>query len=492
VKRLNGWDAMLVYLETPNLQMHTLKIGVMDASGVEGGYSFELYREALRRRLHRLEPLRYRLVEIPFKLHRPMWLENCEVDLDYHLRRVQLPSPGGRRELDEIIATIVSTPLDRSRPLWEFHFVEGMADNRFAVVCKLHHALADGMASGNLLARAMDTAGSVPDERDPFAADSPPSKGELLRAAGRDHLHQIGKLPALVKSTVNGVRRVRRRTLERDENPALARNFHPPATFMNHVVSPGRAFATGNLTLADVKRTSKHLGVTINDLILGMTAGALRELLLRYDGRADEPIIASVPVSLTTSPDRITGNELGSMLVSLPVHITDPLERVRLIHLAAGIAKENYNLLGPTIVSRWAAYLPPVLGPPAFHWLNRRDVQTKLHNVVVSNVPGPRERGRIAGVPVSEFYSAGPLVAGSAVNITVWSYVDQVNISVLVDDQTMDDPHEVTDAMIRAFVEIRSAAGLSDDLTEVGTAMAQAASCSSPEPQPKPHSPSRR
>src|ERR1700730_9039310 len=124
VKRLNGWDAMLLYSETPNVHMHTLKVAVIDAAAFEGDFSFDLFRRTLCRRLHLLEPLRYQLVDIPFKLHRPMWLENCEIDLDYHLRRVRVGAPGGRRELDDIIGEIASTPLDRSRPLWEFHFVE--------------------------------------------------------------------------------------------------------------------------------------------------------------------------------------------------------------------------------------------------------------------------------------------------------------------------------------------------------------------------------
>jgi hypothetical protein len=160
--------------------------------------------------------------------------------------------------------------------------------------------------------------------------------------------------------------------------------------------------------------------------------------------------------------------------MSLPVHIDDPLERVRLTHLSTGVAKENCNLLGPGLPGRWAAYLPPALAPRAFRRIARSDTQNALYNVPVSNVPGPRERGRIAGAPISEIYSVGPVMAGCGMNITVWSYVDQLNISVICDDLTVDDPHEVTDAMIAAFSEIRTAAGLFGTLTEVDTAMAPA------------------
>jgi diacylglycerol O-acyltransferase len=478
VKRLNGWDALLLYSETPNMHAHTLKIGVIDAADFDGDFTFEVFRRTIRRRLHLMDPLRYTLVDVPFKLHHPMWREKCEIDLDYHLRRVEVPSPGGRRELDQLIGEIGSTPLDRSRPMWEFHFVEGMAGNRFAVIGKVHHALADGVASANMIAKAFDLVGRPQDERDLYVTDAPPTAGELVRAAGRDQLQQLGRLPRLFRQTVAGVSRVRKRSKERGEQPGLARNFNPPETFLNHVVSPGRRFATGTLALADVKQTSKHLSITLNDLVLATAAGALRELLMRHDGHADEPIIASVPASLDPSPHRLTGNEFFGLNVSLPVQLDDPMERVRLTSVAASNAKEDFHLLGPQVVSQWACYLPPSLTPPLFRWLSKREAQTKLLNLPISNVPGPRERGHFSGATISEIYSVGPLVAGSGMNITVWSYVDQLNISVLTDDLTLDDPHEATDAMINAFAEIRSAAGLSAELTPVDTAMARASAAS--------------
>jgi WS/DGAT/MGAT family acyltransferase len=362
--------------------------------------------------------------------------------------------------------------LKRDRPLWEFHFVEGMAHDRFAVVCKVHHTLADGVASANLLARAMDPV--TPAHDDAYPTDPLPSTGELLRAAAIDHVKQMTKVPELVRHTAEGIGRVRRRSRERGQHPALARNFRPPMTFINHAVSPTRTFATATLALSDVRETKSVLDVSINDLVMALTAGALRELRLRYDGHSDEPILATVAVSTDASPDRITGNELNGLFMSLPVHVDDALERVRLTHLAAGVAKENYHLLGPALPGRWVAFLPPALAPGAFRRIARRNAPNALYNIPVSNVPGPRERGRIAGAPITEIYSVGPVMAGCGLNITVWSYVDQLNISVIADDITVDDPHEVTDAMVDAFVEIRTAAGLSASLTDVETAMAPA------------------
>jgi diacylglycerol O-acyltransferase len=461
LKRLGGWDAVLLYNETVNLHQHTLKIAIVDASECDG-FGFERFRQTLARRLHLLEPLRYRLVDIPGRMHHAMWLENDDVDLDYHVRRLQIEAPGGRRELDAAIGRVAATALDRSRPLWEFHFVEGMADNRFAIIGKVHHALADGVASANLMARALDLPGASQSERDDYRRDPSPSDAELIRAAMRDHGASLRELPRLVWDTAKGIRRVRRKSTSA---PGLARNFHPPATFLNHVVSPGRTFASGTLELADVKGTGKSLGVTINDMVLAITTGALRTLLLKYDGHADQPLLCGVPMSIDTSPERISGNALGTVVVSLPVHAADPLEWVRLARIGATIGKENARLLGHELVSRWSNYAPPALTEWGFRRIASSASPNKLINVPVSNVPGPRQFGRIAGAPLSELFSVGPLTFGVGVNITVWSYVDQLNISVLADDVTLDDPHEVTDAMRDAFALIRQAAGMPAEAT---------------------------
>lgn len=472
MKRLNGMDAMLLYSETPNVHMHTVKIAIIDTSDFDGEFTFELFRDVLRRRMHLLHPLRYQLVDIPLRVHHPIWLENCDVDFDYHLRRVVVPGPGGRRELNQVVGDIASTPLDRRRPLWEFHFAEGLAGGRCALIIKVHHALADGVASANLLARVLDLDGSTQDENPSYPTDPTPTAAELLWVAGRDHLHQIAKLPGVVKDAIGGAARLRRRSKERGDNPELASVFEVPSTFVNHTLSARRTFATATVPLTDVKQASKHLGITINDMILSMAAGALRELLVRYDGQAAVPLIATVPVSTDSSTERVDGNQLSGLLVSLPVHVADPCERVHLTALSTEIAKEQYRLLGPELPGRMMDYLPPPLASAVLRRQAHSATANRAMNVSVANVAGPRARGHVGGAPVSEIYSVGPLIAGCALNITVWSYVDQVNISVLSDDRTFGDTHEVTEAMVRAFVEIRRAAGLGADLMTIDTAMA--------------------
>jgi diacylglycerol O-acyltransferase / wax synthase len=472
VKRLSGWDAVLLYSETPTVHMHTLKLAVIEIGDLgDRTFGIDEFRKVIHGRLYKMEPFCYQLVDIPFKMHHPMWRENCEVDLTYHVRPYRVDAPGGRRQLDEAVGRIASTPLDRSRPLWEMYFIEGLADGRIAVLGKIHHSLADGVASANLLARGMDPQVGLQSDRDSYATDPAPTKGELVRTALADHLRQIRRLPSVVRYTADGIGRVRRSS--KKLSPELTRPFTPPRSFMNHRVDAQRKFATASLALADVKQTAKQLNVTINDMVLAISSGALRTLSLKYDGHADHPLLASVPVSFDFSPQRISGNYFTGVMMVVPIHLDDPLQRVQAVHDAAVDAKETHHLLGPELVTRWAAYFPPAPAERLFHWLADKDGQNKVLNIPISNVPGPREYGRVGGALVTEIYSVGPLTTGSGLNITVWSYVDQLNISVLSDGRTLADPHELTDEMIKAFVEIRRAAGLSEDLTVVDKAMAQ-------------------
>src|SRR4051812_39150699 len=217
---------MLLYSETPNVYKHTMKIGIIDVADFEGEFSFDFFRAEFKRRLYQLEPLRLKLVDTPMKLHHPMWLETSDIDLNYHLHQVRVRAPGGRRELDELVGDIAGSPLDRSRPLWEMYFVEGMAEHRFAVIGKIHHALADGVASANLMAKMMDQNPMGGGQR---PNDNPlPSSRELLQAAWRDHVHQLGRLPALARETASGIRRVRSHVRERGEKSGFGKQLPPP------------------------------------------------------------------------------------------------------------------------------------------------------------------------------------------------------------------------------------------------------------------------
>jgi WS/DGAT/MGAT family acyltransferase len=354
------------------------------------------------------------------------------------------------------VGQIAAVQLPRDRPLWHLYVAEGLAGNRVAVILKMHHALADGVASANLITAALRAPDVLEQVGRTLQPDVVPSRHELLRDALYDHLRQLVRTPTLLWQTAFGISRVFLRFRAPRKQPRPARPLTPPPCFLNHVVTPERRFATASLPLQEVKATCKTLGVTINDAVLAMTAGALRTLLLKYDGNADTPLIAGVPVSLDKSPERLSGNAFGYMLPPLPVHVADPAERLALTATASRNAKENFRLSGPTLLASWLEYLPPPLSPAMFRWQSRRLNSGTVMNLTVSNVPGPRETRSIDGAEITEIYSVGPLAAASGMNVTVWSYIDQLNISVLTDDITVDDPHEMTEAMIDSFREIRS------------------------------------
>lgn len=238
MKPLSGWDVLLLNSETPNVHQHTVKVAVVDTSDFEGEPSFAVFCETLHSRMHLLEPLRYELVDVPLHLHRPMWRENTDVDLGYHVRQVRVAAPGGRRELDALIGEIAGTALERSRPLWELYYAEGLANRQVAVIGKVHHALADGVASANLMARAMEWPDIVSDSQVvsgsgtvPGGTRGRPSAAELIRDAARDHARKLTDLPDVLKDGALGIHRLRRRSRQRRDHPDLARQFSPPPTF---------------------------------------------------------------------------------------------------------------------------------------------------------------------------------------------------------------------------------------------------------------------
>ena len=244
MKRLSGWDAVLLYSETPNVHMHTLKVAVIELDADRRDFGIEAFRRVIHSRLYKLEPFCYQLVDIPLKMHHPMWRENCDVDLTYHVRPWRLSAPGGRRELDEAIGEIASTPLNRDHPLWEMYFVEGLADDRIAVVGKVHHALADGVAAANLLARGMDLAPGPQSEQTRYAPDPTPidrgagavgvcrSRAPYRANPGDHRLHREGHQPGAPQLTqaVTGA----------DDAVHPAADVHEPHGSLPNGVSPQR------------------------------------------------------------------------------------------------------------------------------------------------------------------------------------------------------------------------------------------------------------
>ncbi len=461
--RLIHADALFLYNETPAQHLHTLKIAILDPRGNPEGYSFEREKEKLASRLYRVPPFRWRAVPTPFSLHHPLVVES-EVDLDQHLHQATARPPGGPRELAELIAEIASHPLDRDRPLWELWMVEGLEGGKIACVGKIHHTLADGVASARLLNEFLTQAPEeeLAHDAPPWSPDAVPSRSRCAAMGLRD---LAGFLPHAVRELAGAVRESRRReavTAERHEEQP-PRPGSAPLTSLNRVLSPERSFAFTELPLARVRAVRRAFGTTLNDVVLAVVADALRRYLERRGELPSAPLVGIVPVSLRTPEEAGRyGNHSSPMYVNLHSEIADPVERLRATQRATVAAKQHFQDTKGAQEPDWLEVLPPLVSRVVFRrlptWLLTHGHPSR-GNVIVSNVPGAAQPLYYGRTKVTGFYSVGPLLEGIGLNVTVWSYADQLTWSFLACRRAVDDVWELVDGVRAAFEALVKAAG---------------------------------
>ena len=464
MERLTGIDASFLYMETPTLHMHTIKVAVLEpAPGVD--YSIERVTADLRERLHLLPPFRRRVIEVPLGFHHPVWIEDPAFDLDRHVRRTIVPPPGGPRELDAVISRIASAPLDRRCPLWELWYVAGLAGGRVAAVGKIHHAVADGVAVAGLLANVMapDLSGLAAPAREARWMPEPvPSRTRLLGDALRDHGREIRRLPALVRRTLHNLRAVSRWRHAAAVTPPLPLRDVPPTSF-NGSLTTRRTFVSTALPLDQIGLVRRAFGVTLNDVLLAVVAGTLRARLERRGECPVRPLVAEVPVATDPSPARrLRGNRLSNIFTSLCTDIADPVARLQAIHDVTTSAKAVHDVLGADLFEAWMQYAPPKLSSWWMHLYARLHVVNHHRppvNVIVSCVPGPRAELGWPGGTLERIYSVGPIIEGTALNFTAWSYVDRLCVGALTCPDVIPDLHAIVAGLHDALADLVTAAG---------------------------------
>ena len=461
-ERLPGVDAGFLYMETPTQHMHTLKIAFLDVSSLRGGYTYDAFRAGLAERLHLLPPFRRRLLHVPLRLHHPVWVEDRELDLAQHLHRVPVAAPGGQREVEQAIAEFAGTPLNRDRPLWEIAILEGIADGRIGVVAKMHHAIADGVAASALLANVMDV-----DDRPaaaPWQRETVPPRRHLLAHAVAGQLHQLARLPALLLRTIRAVLLLVRRRRDMELLPPRPILDTPLVSF-NGAITPRRSFAMASLPLADFRAVRQAFGVSFNDVVLAVVAGALRAWLDARDEHPAGPLTAGIPVATDAAggPQRMTGNRVSNMFTSLRTDLDDPVERLLAISKVTDAAKVVQETLGLDMLQDWVQYTPPLPFTAfmrTYSRLRAADRHRAPFNVVVSNVPGPRETVTVGGARLTDLYSVGPILEGIGLNITVWSYCDRMAFSAIACPDSFDDLPGLVGFLEPALSELRAAAAV--------------------------------
>ena len=477
MQRLSGLDATFLYTETPSQHMHVSMIGVFDTSTMRGGYSFETVRGLIESRLPRIPMFRRRVVEVPFRLHHPVLVEDPGFDLDLHVRRMAVPAPGGLRELTEMAGDFLSRPLDRSRPLWEMWIVEGLEDGRIGVLAKVHHSMIDGVSGAELMVHLFDLEPEPAPEEEVTErrVDHVPSDLELVAYAARSLAGQPRRLVRTVPATVRSVANLV--TRRRGGASGMATPFSGPRTPWNAAITPHRAVAVGTLSLDDVKAVKRAFGTTVNDVVLALCSGALRRYLRDHGGLDDDASLVSVvPISVRAesassgtdgAADAVEGaagaNQVSAMFVSLATDRDDPAERLRAISELTKGAKEEHNALGATVLMNWAEFAAPGLFARAMRFYSGMGLANRhrpIHNVIISNVPGPPFPLYMAGARLEVLAPLGPIMEGAGLNVTVMSYIDRIDVGLIACRELIPDIWRLADDFNASMEELKKAAGV--------------------------------
>ena len=467
MERLSGLDASFLYLETPSNHMHVSMAAVFDPGTVPGGYSFAKLRSLVSERLALAPVFTRRLVEVPFRLGHPSWVDDGTFDIDYHLRRAALPSPGGMGELSDFVGQLLGRPLDRARPLWEMFAVEGLAEGRIAIVTKIHHATIDGVSGAELLARLFDL------EPEPVKPDEPPetsraehvpSDVELVLRALTQRLTRPVEITRLAYRTGRAVIEVRNVRQSRHPGGRAALPLTAPRTSLNTPITPHRHVAFTSVSLEDVKKLKRAVGVTVNDVVLALFAGAMRDYLSARDDLPVDPLVAAVPVSVRPSEQARPGsNKVSAMFVGLPTQVKDPMERLRLIADSTSGAKEEHRALGADVLLDWAEHASPNLFSAAARAYGRLRIAGRhrpIYNLPISNVPGPDFPLYLAGAELVAAFPLGPIIDGAGLNATVMSYRGVLNWGLMACAETVPDLEQMAAGISVALDDLMVAAKL--------------------------------
>jgi WS/DGAT/MGAT family acyltransferase len=460
--RLTALDAMFLYMERPNVQMHVASVAVLDPSALPGGrLRFEDLKALVAARIRDVPRFRQKVVFLPLNVGRPMWVDDDHFDLDFHMRRAALPEPGGHAELADYVQRVHSRALDRTRSLWEMYLIEGLEDGRVAVYTKTHHAMIDGLSGIDIASVLYDLTPDEPaGEPEPWTPEPAPSTAELMRRWAVDSVtHPVEAAAVQASAAMHAPRAALGAT-----RTALASlgtfvgSGRAPASPFNVEVSQSRRFSFGDVVLDDAKAIKNAFGTTVNDVILAVTAGALGRLLeARGDDVGDLSLRAMVPVSTRDESQRMAfGNRVSMFFVDLPVGPMDPIERLRLIATQTHDLKEKRQAIGAASIvgmTRWA--------PPTLHALAARlTSKQRFINLVVSNVPGPNVPLYLAGARLIGMYPLMPLIDRTALSIAITSLSGVMGFGFTGDWDALPDIDALPAHLTAAVADLKKAAGV--------------------------------
>lgn len=462
MEQLTGLDASFLYLETPSTPMHVGGVSV-----VEGSLEFDRFREFIAGRLHLVPKLRQRLVEAPMGIDYPFWVDDPEFNLDMHLSHVALPQPAGWRELRALASRAFSQALDRSRPLWEIVFVEGinnipqLPNGSVAIISKVHHAAIDGVSGADIMGVLFDMTPepAVYPEPEPFDPGPIPGPVDIAARSVTGFVRKPLKLPRLVGDAVaatfkTGVLR-RVQGMEAPGTP-----FSAPRTRLNGTVSSQRLWNTALLDLERVKVLRRASGSTLNDVMLAICSGALRRYLDEKGELPDEPLVAMMPMSTRSSDSSAGGNQINTIFVQLATDIEDPIERLERINSNTARGKTYSGAIGASTLANAVEFVPFGLANRASQIYSRMELAKRhapIMNTLITNVPGPQFPLYIDGHQLIAHMGMAPVIDGLGLLITIFSYNGVISVSPITDPTTMPDVDTFTRYIREAANELEAA-----------------------------------
>jgi diacylglycerol O-acyltransferase / wax synthase len=466
--RLTGLDSSFLHLERDSAHMHVA--GCMVFEGTAPTYD-ELV-EQIGSRLHLVPRYRQRLAFVPFNQGRPVWVDDPHFNIGFHVRHTALPRPGSEDKLRRLAGRVFSQSLDRSRPLWELWLVEGLSDDRFAILSKTHHALVDGVSGVDIATVLFDAS------PDPMPVAGPdhewiprplPTDAQLLADALLERATVPAEIVRGVRATLRGPRHVAGRLGEAVGGVgAMARaglQMAPSSPF-NVPIGPHRRFTWVNGDLNQYKAVKSALGGTVNDVVLAAVAGALGRYL-RLHGEPTEDLVlkAMVPVSIRADVERgALGNRVAAMWAPLPVGPGDPVQRLLTIAQAMEGIKESGQAVGAQVLTELTGFAPPTIMAQAA----RLQARQRLFNLVVTNVPGPQFPLYMLGRKLEAMYPMVPLAENQALGIAIMSYNGQLNFGLNADYDALPDLEALADELRASIEELVAAAGESVEVRSTG------------------------
>jgi WS/DGAT/MGAT family acyltransferase len=458
--RLSPVDASFLAQEKDAAHMHVGAVMVFEGPPP----SYEEFAEQVESRMHLVPRYRQKLAFPRFEMGRPMWVDDPSFNLEYHVRNTALPKPGSTEQLHQLAARVFSQRLDRSKPLWETWLVQGLEDNRFALISKTHHSMVDGVAGVDLASVLFDLS-PVPSrvEPEPWTPHPEPTDAELV-AEGVKGL--VGRPFSLVGSALQAVQHPGRTVhTVRESTEAIGEvvwaGLNPaPDVPLNVPIGPHRRLESVKASLDDFKTVKRAFGGTVNDVVLAVVAGALRRWLRSRGVRTDGmELRALVPMSIRSEEEMDAGgNRIAAMRGPLPVYVEDPVERLRVVREAMAGVKDSKQALGAEVIAGLQDFAPPTLLAQA----SRLNFSTRLFNLIVTNVPGPQFPLYLLGRELEELLPVAFLPQNHAMAIAIMSYNGTVDFGLLADYDAMPDVEYVADSIRKSLRELVDAAQAGD------------------------------